>query len=235
MSTIQTIMVVEDEHAIADLVALHVRQHGYEAVVCNDGRRAIELLDKRVPALVILDLMLPDMDGIDILKKIRSEKATSFLPVILLTARAEEADRILGLEMGADDYVVKPFSPRELVLRVKKLLDSRSGDLASLPTVFGCLELDEDKFRVAVNGAPIDVSATEMRLLSELLRCRGRVLSRGQLLQNAWGYLPSVTDRTVDTHVKRLRQKLGPAASYLQTVRGVGYRWKENPEEADEK
>jgi len=212
MPGIKTILVVEDEPAIANLVALHVRQHGYEAVVCNDGTRALELLRKALPALIVLDLMLPDMDGIDILKKIRSHDDSTHVPVILLTARAEEADRVLGLEMGADDYVVKPFSPRELVLRINKLLDKRSSqESASMPTVFGCLEVDEERFRVAVDGKQIDVSATEMRLLCELMRCRGRVLSRSQLLQNAWGYLPSVTDRTVDTHVKRLRQKLGNA------------------------
>ena len=153
--------------------------------------------------------------------------------MILLTARAEEADRVLGLEIGADDYVVKPFSPRELMLRIDKLIASREHmESAKLPTVFGSLEIDEDKFRVAVDGKPTEVSATEMRLLVELMRCRGKVLSRTQLLQNAWGYMPNVTERTVDTHVKRLRQKLGSAADYLETVRGVGYRWVEDPSEA---
>jgi two-component system phosphate regulon response regulator PhoB len=234
MMPIKSVLVVEDEQAISDLVAFHLQQHGYEAVVSADGQRALKLLEKRVPALLILDLMLPDLDGIEILKRVRSNTATVRLPVILLTARAEEADRILGLEMGADDYVVKPFSPRELVLRVDKLIASReTREQAKVPTVFGRLELDEEKFRVAVDGKPLDISATEMRLLAELLRCRGRVLSRGQLLQNAWGYLPNVTDRTVDTHVKRLRQKLGPASAYLETVRGIGYRWIESPPECE--
>jgi two-component system, OmpR family, phosphate regulon response regulator PhoB len=230
----KSVVVVEDEKAIADLVAFHLEQRGFEAVVRMEGRKALELLEKRVPSLLILDLMLPDMDGIEILKRLRSNAKTAQLPVILLTARAEEADRVLGLEMGADDYVVKPFSPRELMLRVEKLIASRrKADESQTPTVFGRLELDESRFRVAVDGKTVDVSATEMRLLAELIRCRGRVLSRGQLLQNAWGYLPSVTDRTIDTHVKRLRQKLGHASDYLETVRGVGYRWIEAPPPED--
>src|SRR5690606_22900483 len=176
----------------------------------------------------ILDLMLPDMDGLEILRHFRSQERTARLPVILLTARAEEADRILGLEIGADDYVVKPFSPRELMLRVERLISSQDNQSTAVaPTEFGCLTIDESRFRVTVAGEPVDISATEMRLLTELLRSRGKVLSRTQLLQNAWGYMPNVTERTVDTHVKRLRQKLGPASEYLETVRGVGYRWLE--------
>lgn len=235
MKPIRTVLVVEDEKAIADLVALHLEQQGFESVVCMDGLRALELVTKNVPALMILDLMLPGLDGLEVLKRVRANPASAHLLVILLTARAEEADRILGLELGADDYVVKPFSPRELMLRVTKLIASRekTGD-SKLPTVFGRVEIDEDRFRVSVDGKPVDVSATEMRLLAELIRCRGRVLSRNQLLQNAWGYLPNVTDRTVDTHIKRVRQKLGPAADYVETVRGVGYRWLETPPEGDD-
>lgn len=235
MKPIRTVLVVEDEKAIADLVALHLEQQGFESVICMDGLRALELVTKNVPALMILDLMLPGLDGLEVLKRVRANPASAHLLVILLTARAEEADRILGLELGADDYVVKPFSPRELMLRVTKLIASRekTGD-SKLPTVFGRVEIDEDRFRVSVDGKPVDVSATEMRLLAELIRCRGRVLSRNQLLQNAWGYLPNVTDRTVDTHIKRVRQKLGPAADYVETVRGVGYRWLETPPEGDD-
>lgn len=229
MSPIRTVLVVEDEQAISSLVAFHLEQNGYEAVVAADGRRALDLISRKPPSLVVLDIMLPDIDGLEILTRLRTTPDTARLPVILLTARAEEADRVLGLEIGADDYVVKPFSPRELMLRVEKLVKSREPGDARVPQVFGCLEIDEDRFRVAVEGRALDISATEMRLLVELVRCRGRVLSRGQLLQNAWGYLPNVTERTVDTHVKRLRQKLGPASAYLETVRGVGYRWIEEP------
>lgn len=235
MASRPAVLVVEDEKAISDLIAFHLEQSGFEPVVAGDGKRALSLTRDRLPALVVLDLMLPDMDGLDILKIFRGEERSARLPVILLTARAEEADRILGLEVGADDYVVKPFSPRELMLRVERLIASRENrDGVPVPTVFGCLEIDENRFKVSVEGEPIDISATEMRLLCELIRCRGTVLSRGQLLQNAWGYMPNVTERTVDTHVKRLRQKLGAAANYLETVRGVGYRWLETPEDAGE-
>jgi len=224
------VLVVEDEKAISDLIAFHLEQMKYEPIVAGDGKRALALTADRLPTLVILDLMLPDMDGLDILKHFRGQERSARLPVILLTARAEEADRILGLEIGADDYVVKPFSPRELMLRVERLIASRNiaAGADQTPTVFGCLEIDEARFKVSVEGEPIEVSATEMRLLCELIRCRGTVLSRSQLLQNAWGYMPNVTERTVDTHVKRLRQKLGAASDYLETVRGVGYRWVEN-------
>jgi two-component system, OmpR family, phosphate regulon response regulator PhoB len=234
MSPIRTVLVVEDEPAISHLVALHLEQTGYEAIVAADGTRALELMAKKPPSLVLLDIMLPDIDGLEILRRLRSDEKTARLPVILLTARAEEGDRVLGLEIGADDYVVKPFSPRELMLRVEKLISSReSVDEIRGPVVFGCIEVDEARFHVAVEGKKLDISATEMRLLTELLRCRGRVLSRSQLLQNAWGYLPNVTERTVDTHVKRLRQKLGAASDYLETVRGVGYRWAEKPPEGE--
>ena len=232
MPKIRTVLVVEDEGAISKLIAFHLEQNGYEAVVASDGKRAMELLGKRAPTLMILDLMLPDTDGIDILRQIRAEPKTVRLPVILLTARAEEADRVLGLESGADDCVVKPFSPRELMLRVKKLISLYENEQVETTAIkFGCLELNENEFQLQVNQQKVEITVTEMRLLSELIRCKGQVLTRDQLLQNAWGYLPNVTDRTVDTHVKRLRRKLGPAADYLETIRGVGYRWARSPEE----
>lgn len=231
MASRPAVLVVEDEKAIRDLIAFHLEHSGYDPITAADGRQAFSLTLDRLPALVVLDLMLPDMDGLEILKTFRSNERTARLPVILLTARAEEADRILGLEIGADDYVIKPFSPRELMLRVERLIARKSHDDQQSPVKFGCLELDEAKFRLTIQNQIVDISATEMRLLSELLRHRGIVLSRTQLLQNAWGYMPNVTERTVDTHVKRLRQKLGPAAEYLRTIRGVGYSWLEQAPE----
>jgi two-component system phosphate regulon response regulator PhoB len=230
MSPIRSVLVVEDEPAIANLVALHLEQCGFEAIIAPDGSRALTLLAKALPSLVVLDLMLPDMDGLEVLRRLRSDERSVHLPVVLLTARGSEDDRVTGLEKGADDYVTKPFSPRELMLRIQKLLAVREpADQAKVPAIFGCLEIDEDRFRVAVEGRPVEISATEMRLLTELIRARGKVLSRAQILQSAWGFMPNVTERTVDTHVKRLRQKLGPAAAYIETVRGVGYRWVEEP------
>ncbi|AXA36009.1 MAG: DNA-binding response regulator [Candidatus Hydrogenedentota bacterium] len=228
----RSILVVEDEPAISQLVAFHLEEHGYEPIVVAEGLRALALLEKSLPALMILDLMLPDIDGIEILRRVRSDPKKAKLPVIILTAKGDEPDRVRGLEIGADDYVPKPFSPRELMLRLEKILSVREGvEKSKLPERFGCLEVDEDRFRVTVEGKTIEISATEMRLLTELLRNRGKVLSRQILLQNAWGFMPNVTPRTIDTHIKRLRQKLGAAAAYIETIRGVGYRWVETPPE----
>lgn len=229
MSTNRGILIVEDEPAIANLVAFHLKENGWEPAIVAEGQRALHLLEKTLPAAVVLDLMLPDMDGIEVLRRIRQSPHTKLLPVLILTARGEEADRVLGLEVGADDYLAKPFSPRELLLRLKKLVEGRGADAKPAIVRFGVLEVDEGRFRVTVDGTPIEISATEMRLLTELLHNRGKVLSRQQLLQKAWGFMPNVTHRTIDTHVKRLRQKLGTAASYIETVRGVGYRWVEEP------
>lgn len=218
---------VEDEQAISDLLAFHLEQSGFVPLVVNDARQALEWLHaNRRPSLIILDLTLPLGDGLDILKRVRRDKRLAPVPVILLTARAEEADRILGLETGADDYVAKPFSPRELMLRVQRLIDSRQ-PRAAQPVILtsGIVSVDEGRFAVTVAGQPTVISATEMRLLITLLEERETVLSRSNLLEQAWGYMPNVTERTVDTHIKRLRQKLGPAADYIETVRGVGYRW----------
>ncbi len=229
MSHNRGILVVEDEPAIADLVAFHLREEGWDPVVVAEGERALKLLQKTLPAAVILDLMLPDIDGIEILRRIRQTPQTKLLPVLILTARGEEADRVLGLEVGADDYLAKPFSPRELLLRLKKLVEGKGANAKPPVIRFGVLEVDEGRFRVKVGDDLVEVSATEMRLLVELLQNRGKVLSRQQLLQKAWGFMPNVTHRTIDTHVKRLRQKLGLAGNYIETVRGVGYRWLEEP------
>ncbi len=229
MSRNRGILVVEDEPAISDLIAFHLKEEKWEPVVVEEGKRALELLEKTLPAAVVLDLMLPDIDGIEVLRRIRENPHTKFLPVLILTARGEETDRIRGLEVGADDYLTKPFSPRELMLRLANLVKGRGAEAKPPVVSFGLLEVDEGRFRVTVDGEPVEISATEMRLLTELLQHRGKVLSRKQLLQKAWGFMNNVTERTIDTHVKRLRRKLGPAASYIETVRGVGYRMVEEP------
>jgi len=239
MSTKPVVLVVEDEEAISNLVAFHLEQTGFTPFVTASGRQALEFTRSRVPALVILDLMLPDVDGLDVLSTLRRDDRTLHIPIILLTARAEEIDRIRGFELGADDYLAKPFSPRELMLRVQRLIHSRVPRVASSETLIsGPVTIDERRFSVLVDGEPVEVSATEMRLLTTLVKHEGTVFSRGQLLQDSWGYMPNVTERTVDTHVKRLRQKLGSSAECLETVRGVGYRWSsagsgETPEDGD--
>ncbi|MCX7626045.1 MAG: response regulator transcription factor, partial [Candidatus Sumerlaeaceae bacterium] len=193
MSTNRGILIVEDEPAIANLVAFHLKEKGWEPAIVAEGRRALQLLEKTLPAAVVLDLMLPDIDGIEVLRRIRQNPHTKLLPVLILTARGEEADRVLGLELGADDYLAKPFSPRELLLRLQKLVEGRGADAKPPILRFGVIEVDEGRFRVTVEETPIEISATEMRLLTELLHNRGKVLSRQQLLQKAWGFMPNVT------------------------------------------
>src|SRR5262249_55523653 len=180
------------------------------------------------PSLVVLDLMLPEVDGLEICRMLRRDPATAALPIIMLTAKAAEIDRIIGLEVGADDYVTKPFSPRELIVRVKKMLErARPADIAADQLRFGDLLIDPPRHLVSWRGKKIDLTATEFKLLSLLAQRRGRVQSRDQLLRDVWEYNSLIDTRTVDTHMRRLREKLGPASKYLDTVRGVGYRFLE--------
>ncbi len=230
----EKVLVVEDEADIRDLLAHVFKREGFQVDTAGDGRQALDRLQRHAPRLMLLDLMLPDLPGLEILKKVRSEPATSAVPVILITARSEEIDRVLGFELGADDYVTKPFSPREVVLRARAVLRraqaaaSASGSSAS----FGPIEIDPDDHRVRIGGAPVDLTVTEFKLLADLVRARGRVRSREALLREVWGYDSEVLSRTVDTHMRRLRTKLGPAADWLGTVRGVGYRVRDPRSEA---
>jgi two-component system phosphate regulon response regulator PhoB len=176
--------------------------------------------------LIILDLMLPEVDGLDVCKVLRRDASTSGIPIVMLTAKASETDRVLGLELGADDYVTKPFSPRELVLRVKRLLRSENSKQEHAERIqIGELCVDIPRHEATVKGKPVDLTATEFRLLTVLVKRRGRVQSREQLLRDVWEYDTMIDTRTVDTHMRRLREKLGSAAKYLDTVRGVGYRF----------
>jgi two-component system phosphate regulon response regulator PhoB len=190
------------------------------------GADAVHLAQEHRPAAILLDIMLPDLQGTEVLKRLRADEATASIPVIFLTARGEEVDRVVGFELGADDYVVKPFSPRELVLRVKALLRRSSGaDAAGDVLVRGTITLDTARHRVQVGGRQVELTPTEFRLLQFLMERPGRVLGRDRLLNSVWGSEVYVTDRTVDTHVKRLRSKLGSDADLIETVRGVGYRF----------
>jgi two-component system phosphate regulon response regulator PhoB len=178
--------------------------------------------------------MLPDVDGLEVFRTLRRQETTRAIPIIMLTAKADEVDRVVGLELGADDYVTKPFSPREVVLRVKAILrrTSATGEPGegAKTIAFGPVRLDAERFEVFIEGEKIVLTSTEFKLLQELLTRRGKVLTRKQLLENVWGYVQNVTDRTVDTHIKRLRQKIGPvAAAYIETIRGVGYRFADSP------
>ena len=220
------ILVVDDEPEAVELVEFNLRQAGFDVVTAADGAEALKRARAAAPSLVVLDLMLPELDGLEVCKILRRDAATKALPIIMVTAKAAEIDRVLGLELGADDYVTKPFSPRELVLRVKKLLDrGRPAEETSGPLRFGDLVIDAPRHRVSLRGKPIELTATEFKLLTVLAQRRGRVQSREQLLRDVWEYNSLVDTRTVDTHMRRLREKLGLAAKYLDTVRGVGYRF----------
>lgn len=222
--TKETILVVEDEKDIAGLIAHNMATAGFDVIVAHDGNAAFKEIEKRLPGLIILDLMLPDMDGAEICRVLKREGATRDIPVIMLTAKGEEVDRIVGLALGADDYVVKPFSPRELSLRVKGILRRLKGAQGNQRVLqYGELAMDADAHAVTVGGQRIELTLTEFNLLAELLRNRGRVRSRDTLLNNVWGYTFEGYHRTVDTHVQRLRRKLGDQGKIIETVRGIGY------------
>jgi two-component system phosphate regulon response regulator PhoB len=191
----------------------------------EDGPTALEIARTAFPALIVLDLMLPGMSGIDVCKVLKNETATKLIPIIMLTAKAEEVDRVVGLELGADDYVTKPFSPRELVLRVKSVIKrtDSSGPIDHTLKI-GDIQLDRARFEVLVKGKQLDFTATEFKLLALLMERRGRVQSRDTLLNDVWGYENLIDTRTVDTHIRRLREKLGKSADCIETVRGFGYR-----------
>ncbi len=221
------ILVVEDDHDIAQLLALSIRKAGLEVLVSENGYEALSIVRQHQPDLLVLDLMIPGIDGFEVCKELKRDPKTAELPIIILTARGEEIDRIIGLELGADDYVVKPFSPRELLLRIRAIL-RRSGQEHRPASVFRMsdLEIDFDAHRVSLESQEIVLTATEFKLLAELVHHQGKVLTREQLLDKVWGYHFEGYARTVDTHIRRLRQKLLDSADWIETVRGIGYRFK---------
>ncbi len=219
------ILVVEDEADVLDLLLINLRAAGFTVIAVEDGAQALAKARSEPPSLIILDLMLPKMSGLEICKVLKSEAATRNIPVIMLTAKAEEVDKIVGLELGADDYVTKPFSPRELILRINRSLRRGKNDAPAVERLtLGELVLDHARHEVTVKKEPVELTATEFKLLALLMDRRGRVQGRDRLLNDVWGYESVIDTRTVDTHVRRLREKLGPLASYIETVRGVGYR-----------
>lgn len=220
------ILVVDDEPDALEVLGFKLKEAGYTPVFAMDGACAITAAREERPALIVLDLMLPEVDGLDVCKILRRDPGTSTIPIIMLTAKAAELDRVLGLELGADDYVTKPFSPRELLLRIKKLLTrAKASENPVTQLRFGELEIDVPRHSVTVAGSAIGLTATEFKLLEILARRRGRVQTRERLLQDVWGYENPIDSRTVDTHMRRLREKIGAAGDYLETIRGVGYRF----------
>ena len=227
------ILIVEDEKDLQEVLAYNLRQAGHTVVLAADAREAMAAVASQLPDLVLLDLMLPDVSGIEVCRNLKSDAATRDVPVVMVTAKGEEIDRVVGFELGADDYVVKPYSVRELILRLQAILRRRTGPAESSgPTAFGKLRIDREGHRVWVAGEEVTLTALELRLLCTLYDRRGRVQSRAVLLDEVWRMSGEVNTRTVDTHVKRLRVKLQGAGSYLETVRGVGYRFAASP--ADE-
>ncbi len=225
------ILVVEDEKDIAELVEYHLKQSGFPVTLVSDGTSALEKIKKTRPSLIILDLMLPDMDGKDICRTLKADSRTRGIPVLMLTARAEEIDRIVGFELGADDYVTKPFSPRELVLRVKAILRKREMDQEEAKVIqVGNLLIDLDRHQVSISKRDVQLTSIEFKLLVQLCLRRGRVQTREHLLNQVWGYTYEGYARTVDTHIRRLREKLGAYGDQIETLRGVGYRFKEESE-----
>ena len=225
------VLVVEDELDLASVVEFNLQSEGYRTHQAPTGKAALELaLQDPTPDAILLDLMLPDISGIEVCRQLRAHPRTKNVPIIMMTARGEEIDRVVGFEVGADDYVVKPFSVRELMLRVKAKIRRRQPEENDEAEVqFGRLRLDRAAHRAWVDDSETQLTALEFRLLTTLLERRGRVQTRDRLLQDVWGIEAEVTTRTVDTHVKRLRHKLGAAGDYVETLRGVGYRFRESP------
>ena len=222
---IQQILVADDEEDVVKLVSQNLTAAGYQVTHASDGREALEKARRNEPALMVLDLMMPHMSGTEVLRALKGEPRTAHIPIIMLTARKDEVDRIVSLELGADDYVTKPFSPRELTLRVKSILSRRTGPAPVVRNAsVGEITFDLDGHEVKVKDKRVDLTAAEFKLLAALFRQPGRVFSRDELVGIVWGAETEIEIRTVDTHLRRLRGKLGSAAEHIQTVRGFGYR-----------
>ena len=219
------VFIVEDEPDLRDTLQYNFENEGFKVKSFPNGESFLETIKKDKPNLVILDLMLPGISGLDVCRDLRMNEVNENVAVVMLTAKSEEVDRIVGFELGADDYVTKPFSVRELILRVKVLLKKRSDDIDQNLLEFGPIAMNLDAHDVSVEGKNILLTALEFKLLKHLLKRKGRVQTRDQLLGDVWGYSSEVTTRTVDTHIKRLREKLGKPGELIQTIRGVGYRF----------
>ena len=235
----RTILVVDDEKDIVDLITYNLQRNGYDVLCALNGTEALELAQKHLPDLVVLDLMLPGIDGTEVARRLKSDARTASMPIIMLTAKGEETDVVVGLTLGADDYVTKPFSMKILLARLSSVL-RRAEQAASAESAeagilkAGPLTIDTSKHEVFVNGEPARLTLTEFKLLTALVNARGRVLTRDQLMDKAMGSDVFVTDRAIDVHVTAIRKKLGAANWLVHTVRGVGYRLQETPEEVSE-
>ncbi|MBD3299152.1 MAG: response regulator [candidate division Zixibacteria bacterium] len=230
MDNQKRILVVEDERDIAELVVHYLQREGYRASQAADGRTALSRAESELPDLLILDLMLPGMDGLEVCRRLRQSHRTADMPIIMLTAKTEESDKIVGLEMGADDYIAKPFSPKELVARVKSLFRRLDRNEEPTPAYkYGPLVLDRGRFEVTDDGREVSLTAKEFGLLEALLNGRGRVLTRDYLLNTVWGYDYYGSTRTVDVHIRHLREKIPLLAEAIVTIKNIGYKLRESP------
>tara|TARA_E500000331_G_scaffold323745_1_gene339545 strand:- start:410 stop:1102 length:693 start_codon:yes stop_codon:yes gene_type:complete len=228
----QKILIIEDEPDIRKTLEYNISREGYHVVSASSLVEAKSQFESDSFSLILLDLMLPDGSGLDLCRDIKSDKEKSSIPIIILTAKDDEVDKVVGFELGADDYVTKPFSVRELILRMKAVLKrgEKKSDNVEVQRQFGQLSIDTESHEVFVDNNEITLTALEFKLLCQLVDRRGRVQSRDQLLSDVWGYSAEVTTRTVDTHIKRLREKLGSMGKYVQTIRGVGYKFTRTPD-----
>ena len=226
------ILIIDDEADVVDLIQMNLRSAGFRVFSADNGEAGLAKAKTEQPSLIILDLMLPKISGLEVCKLLKRDSLTGHIPVIMLTAKSEEVDRIVGLELGADDYVTKPFSPRELNLRIQSVLrrSKTAVDQKQERLKLGDLLLDHARHEVFVGGTAVELTATEFKLLAILMERKGRVQSRDRLLNDVWGYESVIDTRTVDTHIRRLREKMSGLADYIETVRGVGYRIIEQPE-----
>lgn len=224
----KTIALIEDEPDIADLVTIHLSKAGFNVKYFPEGLGFIKFLERHIPDLVILDLMLPDIDGLEICKQIRKNEKAASIPIVMLTAKGEEMDKVLGLELGADDYMTKPFSTKELVARVNAVLRRNLSEKKSRTLELdGILSIDFEKYTVCVRGKRVDLTATEFKILELLSSKKGWVFSREKILDHLWGDEKAVVDRTVDVHIRHLREKIGDASHLIKNIRGVGYKLEE--------
>jgi two-component system phosphate regulon response regulator PhoB len=224
---IDRILIVEDEPDIRSTLEYNLHRDNFQTESVGNLLDAEKILSTSNISLILLDLMLPDGSGLDLCRKLKADQSTNSIPIIILTAKDDEVDKVVGFELGADDYVTKPFSVRELILRIKAILKRKvqKPEVTEVEREFGELRIDSDSHEIFVNDEEVSLTALEFRLLKQLVDRRGRVQTRDQLLSDVWGYSADITTRTVDTHIKRLREKLGPIGKYVQTIRGVGYKF----------
>jgi two-component system phosphate regulon response regulator PhoB len=227
----EKILVIEDDKDISELMEFNLKAENFRVELSYNGKEGLQKAQKGLPDLILLDLMLPDLNGLEVCKELKRDNRTKHIPIIMVTAKGSEMDRVVGFELGADDYLAKPFSTRELILRVKAILRRTQGKEEREDEItFGILSMDPSKYEVKVRGQIIKLTALEFKLLKYLLDMKGRVATRDMLLDRVWGYDSELNTRTVDTHIKRLREKLGEAGKYIETFRGLGYRFVEVPE-----